>query len=146
MEKIFKTEFSFICDYYNINVDQAFNNKIVYKMYEQENYNTNSLLFKGCLLDQFNMSNKDKYIKSYYLAYKKNLIANRNKKWRKKMTINLLIKLYDNWIEKNNITEFCSADELLFSDEIKHPYQSYWLKRFINVWNKCENKTQNRRK
>ena len=56
------------------------------------------------------------------------------------MTINLLIKLYDNWIE------FCSADELLFSDEIKHPYQSYWLKRFINVWNKCEDKTQNRSK
>jgi len=79
MEKIFKPEFSFICDYYNINVDHAFNNKIVYKMYEHENYNTNSLLFKGCLLDQFNMSNKDKYIKSYYLAYKKNLIANRNK-------------------------------------------------------------------
>ena len=62
------------------------------------------------------------------------------------MTINLLIKLYDNWIEKNNIKEFCSADELLFSDEIKHQYQSYWLKRFINIWNKCEDKTQNRSK
>lgn len=62
------------------------------------------------------------------------------------MTINLLIKLYDNWIEKNNITEFCSADELLFSDQIKYPYQSYWLKRFINIWNKCEDKTQNRSK
>ena len=64
----------------------------------------------------------------------------------KTMTINLLIKLYDNWIEKNNIKEFCSADELLFSDQIKYPYQSYWLKRFINVWNKCEDKTQNRSK
>jgi len=54
------------------------------------------------------------------------------------MTINLLNKIYDNWIEKNNINEFCSADELMYSDEIKTYEQREWLKRFIHVWNKCE--------
>jgi len=54
------------------------------------------------------------------------------------MTINLLTKIYESWIDKNNIDEFLSADELLISGEIQNDEQRDWLKRFINIWNKCE--------
>ena len=56
------------------------------------------------------------------------------------MTIDLLNKIYESWINKNEINEYCSADELLWSDEIKTDEQRDWLKRFIDIWNKVEEK------
>ena len=56
------------------------------------------------------------------------------------MTIDLLNKIYWEWINKNEINEFCSADELLWSDEIKTDEQREWLRRFIDIWNKVEEK------
>ena len=56
------------------------------------------------------------------------------------MTIDLLNKIYESWINKNEIKEFCSADELLWSDEIKTDEQRDWLRRFIHIWNKVEEK------
>jgi len=61
------------------------------------------------------------------------------------MTINLLNKVYDSWIENNNINEFCSAEELMYSDEIKTDEQKEWLKRFIHIWNKCEDLSYERK-
>ena len=43
------------------------------------------------------------------------------------MTINLLSKIYESWINKNKINLFCSADELMISDEIKTDEQRSWL-------------------
>ena len=55
------------------------------------------------------------------------------------MTINLLTKIYTKWCKNQKFDEFLSADEMLFSNQIKNPYQSYWLRRFFEIWNRCEN-------
>jgi hypothetical protein len=54
------------------------------------------------------------------------------------MTINLLNKLYIAWCKKEKFDEFLSADEMLLSGQVKHPYQSYWLINFIRIWNRVE--------
>lgn len=54
------------------------------------------------------------------------------------MTINLLHKLYKSWCKKEKFKQILSADEMLLSSQVKYPYQSYWLKNFIRIWNKCE--------
>ena len=37
-----------------------------------------------------------------------------------------------------NKWEILSADEMLWSEEVQMPYQSYWLRRFIEIWNRVE--------
>lgn len=58
------------------------------------------------------------------------------------MTINLLTKIYTNWIEKNNLPYGC-AEELHF--ELLDDYEGNkpkikWLNRFIYLWEKVEHK------
>jgi hypothetical protein len=58
------------------------------------------------------------------------------------MTINLLTKVYTNWIEKNNLSKGCAEElhyELLDNYERNKP-QIKWLQRFINLWEKVEHK------
>jgi hypothetical protein len=31
-----------------------------------------------------------------------------------------------------------SADEMLLSGQVKFVYQSYWLRRFFEIWNRVE--------
>ncbi len=59
------------------------------------------------------------------------------------MTINLLNKLYIAWCKKEKFDEFLSADEMLLSGQIKNSYQSYWLRRFFELWNKLEDRGNN---
>ena len=54
------------------------------------------------------------------------------------MTINLLNKIYIAWCKRERFDEILSADEMLLSDEVQMPYQSYWLKRFGEIWDKCQ--------
>ena len=56
------------------------------------------------------------------------------------MTINLLTKIYIEWCKKQKFDEFLSADEMLLSGQIKNSYQSYWLRRFFELWNKLEDR------
>ena len=56
------------------------------------------------------------------------------------MTIDLLNKIYESWINKNEINEFCSEEVLLWSDESKTDEQREWLRRFIDIWDKVEEK------
>ena len=54
------------------------------------------------------------------------------------MTIDLLNKFMIRGLIKIKSMSFCSADELLWSDEIKTEEQRDWLRRFIDIWNKVE--------
>ena len=54
------------------------------------------------------------------------------------MTINLLNKMYIAWCKKEKFDEILSADEMLLSGQVQMPYQSYWLRRFIEIWNRVE--------
>ena len=54
------------------------------------------------------------------------------------MTINLLNKLYTAWCEREQFDEILSADEMLLSGQVQMPYQCYWLRRFIEIWNRVE--------
>lgn len=56
------------------------------------------------------------------------------------MTINLLNKIYIAWCDREKFDEILSADEMILSGQVKRPYQSYWLRRFIEIWNKVEEK------
>ena len=52
--------------------------------------------------------------------------------------INLLNKMYIAWCKKEKFDEILSADEMLLSGQVQMPYQSYWLRRFIEIWNRVE--------
>ena len=54
------------------------------------------------------------------------------------MTINLLNKIYIAWCKKEKFDEILSADEMLLSGQVQMLYQSYWLRRFIEIWNRVE--------
>ena len=54
------------------------------------------------------------------------------------MTINLLNKLYIAWCKREQFDEILSADEMLLSGQVQMPYQCYWLRRFIEIWNRVE--------
>ena len=54
------------------------------------------------------------------------------------MTINLLYKMYIAWCKKEKFDEILSADEMLLSGQVQMPYQSYCLRRFIEIWNRVE--------
>ena len=56
------------------------------------------------------------------------------------MTIDLLTKIYIKWCKNKKFNEFLSADEMLLSGQIKNSYQSYWLRRFFELWNKLEDR------
>ena len=59
-----------------------------------------------------------------------------------KMTINLLTELYKKWTDKNNLP-YIDADDLhydLCDDYNKNKNQIQWLKRFIRIHEKIENK------
>ena len=57
------------------------------------------------------------------------------------MTIDLLAKIYNQWGKKNNIYPLHSADEELFGNPNLTPKQQLWLDRFIDVWNKLEDRS-----
>ena len=54
------------------------------------------------------------------------------------MTINLLNKIYIAWCKKEKFDEILSADEMLLSGQVKSVHQSYWLRRFFEIWNRVE--------
>jgi len=58
------------------------------------------------------------------------------------MTINLLTKVYNNWLSKNKFSEGCAEDLYyqLLDNLDKNIPQRKWLKRFINLWEKVEHK------
>jgi len=49
------------------------------------------------------------------------------------MTINLLVKIYNNWGDKNNLQPLGSADEELFRNDLTVD-QYKWLIKFIEIW------------
>jgi len=49
------------------------------------------------------------------------------------MTINLLVKIYNNWGDKNNLQPLGSADEELFRKDLTVD-QYKWLIKFIVIW------------
>ena len=49
------------------------------------------------------------------------------------MTINLLVKIYNNWGDKNNLQPLRSADEELFRNDLTVD-QYKWLIKFIEIW------------
>jgi hypothetical protein len=54
--------------------------------------------------------------------------------------IDTLVKIYNKWgdrPENNNLQPLGSADEMLMS-EIATIDQCYWLERFIDVWNRTQ--------
>ena len=52
--------------------------------------------------------------------------------------LSLLYKQSDLKQLKEQFDEILSADEMLWSEEVQMPYQSYWLRRFIEIWNRVE--------
>ena len=57
------------------------------------------------------------------------------------MTIDLLSKIYNQWGKKNNIYPLYSADEELIGNSKLTTKQQLWLERFIDVWNKLEDRS-----
>ena len=56
------------------------------------------------------------------------------------MTIDILIKIYNQWGYNNNINDLGSADEELMWRSNLTKKQTQWLERFIQVWDKLQNK------
>jgi len=52
--------------------------------------------------------------------------------------IDRLVKIYNNWGDKNNLQPLGSADEeVMFNTKINSE-QKDWLEKFIRVWDKAE--------
>ena len=56
------------------------------------------------------------------------------------MTINLLVKIYNKWGVDNDIESIGSADEELMWNSNLNDKQTKWLKKFIEIWDKLQNK------
>jgi len=55
------------------------------------------------------------------------------------MTINLLVKIYNDWLDKEKIEDRASADALLMGYPL-NDYQKKWVEKFIRVWDLVESK------
>lgn len=53
------------------------------------------------------------------------------------MTINLLTKIYNDWLDNQKIDDKGSATALLVGYPL-NDYQQKWIKKFIRVWNKIQ--------
>jgi len=53
------------------------------------------------------------------------------------MTINILTKIYNDWLDNQKIDDKGSATALLFGYPL-NDYQQRWIKKFIQIWNKIE--------
>tara|TARA_B110000858_G_scaffold75755_1_gene87889 strand:- start:359 stop:532 length:174 start_codon:yes stop_codon:yes gene_type:complete len=56
------------------------------------------------------------------------------------MTIDLLVKIYNKWGVDNDIESIGSADEELMWNSNLNDKQTKWLKKFIEIWDKLQNK------
>ena len=56
------------------------------------------------------------------------------------MCINTLTKIYVNWGDKNNLHPLGSADAELICNSKINSEQKDWLKKFIRVWDKANNR------
>ena len=56
------------------------------------------------------------------------------------MTIDLLIKIYNKWGVDNDIESIGSADEELMWNSNLNDKQTKWLEKFIEIWDKLQNK------
>ena len=49
------------------------------------------------------------------------------------VSIETLVKIYNNFGDRENLSPLCSADEMLFDDNLTIK-QKNWIERFIVVW------------
>ena len=56
------------------------------------------------------------------------------------MTIDLLVKIYNKWGVDNDIESIGSADEELMLNSNLNDKQIQWLDKFIEIWDKLQNK------
>ena len=49
------------------------------------------------------------------------------------VSIDRLVKIYNNFGDRENLSPLCSADEMLFDDNLTIK-QTTWIERFIVVW------------
>jgi hypothetical protein len=55
------------------------------------------------------------------------------------VSIDRLVKIYNNFGDRENLSPLCSADEMLFDDNLTIK-QRTWIERFISVWNYTQEK------
>tara|TARA_R110002167_G_scaffold332150_1_gene538991 strand:- start:198 stop:410 length:213 start_codon:yes stop_codon:yes gene_type:complete len=56
------------------------------------------------------------------------------------MTIDILVKIYKKWGENNDIENIGSADEELMWNSNLDKKQSEWLEKFIEIWDRMQNR------
>ena len=54
------------------------------------------------------------------------------------VSIDRLVKIYNNFSVRENLSPLCSADEMLFDDNLTIK-QRTWIERFIVVWDYATN-------
>jgi hypothetical protein len=54
------------------------------------------------------------------------------------VSIETLVKIYNNFGDRENLSPLCSADEMLFDDNLTIR-QRNWIERFIVVWDYATN-------
>jgi len=54
------------------------------------------------------------------------------------VSIETLVKIYKNFGDRENLSPLCSADEMLFDDDLTIE-QRNWIERFIIVWDYATN-------
>ena len=54
------------------------------------------------------------------------------------VSIDRLVKIYNNVGDRENLSPLCSADEMLFDDNLTNK-QRNWIERFIVVWDYTTN-------
>ena len=54
------------------------------------------------------------------------------------VSIETLVKIYNNFGDRENLSPLCSADEMLFDDNLTIK-QRNWIERFIIVWDYTTN-------
>ena len=54
------------------------------------------------------------------------------------VSIDRLVKIYNNFGDRENLSPLCSADEMLFDDNLTNK-QRNWIERFIVVWDYTTN-------
>ena len=54
------------------------------------------------------------------------------------VSIERLVKIYNNFGDREKLSPLCSADEMLFDDNLTNKQRS-WIERFIVVWDYATN-------
>tara|TARA_Y100000385_G_C12903768_1_gene555399 strand:+ start:545 stop:754 length:210 start_codon:yes stop_codon:yes gene_type:complete len=55
------------------------------------------------------------------------------------VSIERLVKIYNDFGDRENLSPLCSADEMLFDDNLTIK-QRTWIERFISVWDYTQEK------